>query len=341
MSKPYLTHTACDIAKVPKRAFAKGVTVEEAVQQYLVQLKYDGVCGVLIYSPEYTAFLSRTGETIHSCQHVIDALDSLPFDMLARLVEEERYRDEELRTIPNEPQLKYGVYFGELWHPTLGQSNISGAARRHEADDESRQLQFVVHDFVTLEEYEEGTSSVGFEERIERIAWMQAIYHPDDGGEFANNVKPSAPPIWFCGHEGMVCEQAAVTIAGLANEACDSGAYDGIILRDPTGPWVTGARDQYVIKVKPTLRLDLEVIGAVEGKGKYAGSLGALIIQYKDTSFQLSGMSDAQRAEWWEEPQRIIGKIVEVEAMSESSKGKLREPRFKGVRHDSVREEDK
>ena len=50
----------------------------------------------------------------------------------------------------------------------------------------------------------------------------------------------------------------------------------------------------------------------------------------------ISGMKDSQRHLWWSNPDEIIGKIVQVDAMSESSKGKLREPRFKGIRTDKT-----
>ena len=55
----------------------------------------------------------------------------------------------------------------------------------------------------------------------------------------------------------------------------------------------------------------------------------------------MSGMADTQRSEWFDNPDSIVGKVVEVQAMEVSKHGVLREPRFKGVRFDSVREEDK
>lgn len=325
----YFTHTACDIGKVPKRAVPKDSTIEQEVQTYLVQMKYDGVCGILIHAPDGSKLITRTGETVHSCDHIIDALDALPFDVCA----------ETLVGSDHPVQRKYGVYIGELWHPTMGQSNISGAVRRHEATEQSRQLQFVVCDFLTLWEWGESRSDIGFEDRIGRIAWMQAIYHPDDGGQFADvNKKPSAPPIWFAGHEGYLLDQAAVSVAALADEAVAAGAYDGIILRKHDGPWTQGARDENIIKVKPTPTYDLTVVDVEEGKGKYVGMLGKLVVSYKGNRLGVSGMTDAQRREWWKNPGTIIGQVVEVAAMGESSKGLLREPRFKGIRYDSADE---
>jgi len=47
-------------------------------------------------------------------------------------------------------------------------------------------------------------------------------------------------------------------------------------------------------------------------------------------------MSDKQRNEWWRNPSLIIGKIVKVDAMTFTSTGLLREPRFKEVREDKT-----
>lgn len=336
----YLTHTACDWRKVPKRDLKGEPNVEHLVQQYLVQLKYDGVCAIMLMHDDYCEFLTRTGESIYSVKHVADAALALPFDVACGILAQNR-PDE---VLPE--QRKSGVYIGELWHPTMDQPTISGASRRLLASKDSEALQFVVFDFLTWEEYNAGGSDVGYSERVQRIEWMTSLYHPDDFG--ADNVfakespnQPKAPPIWRAGDEGLVCENAAVSLMALAQEAKDSGGYDGIICRDPMGTYKVGDRNGAIIKVKPDITVDVLVTGMVEGKGKYVGTVGALVCEYNGKEFQLSGMSDKQRDDWWDASGSIVGKIVEVEAMEISKHGVLREPRFKGVRFDSVREEEK
>lgn len=110
---------------------------------------------------------------------------------------------------------------------------------------------------------------------------------------------------------------------------------EGAVLRNPLAPYQPGKRNADIIKLKKGVSFDLKVIGLYEGKGKYKGVLGGLICQWKDgQTIEISGMTDAQRLEWWNEPSLIVGKVVQVDAMCESSKGKLREPRFKGIRYD-------
>lgn len=334
----YITHTACELDKAPKRA-----KVGEALGTYLVQLKYDGICGVIVDDPTEPATyaLTRTGEEIRNFNHILEALDSLPFDILAEQMREVEMVDgEEVEYVVPE-QRKAGVYIGEFWHPDFAASTVSGYNNLTDPEkikamrDDIRKVQFVVCDFLTLEEFYAGRSDLGFEDRIARVAWMQGIYHPDEGGSLMGNGAPPAPPIWFAGHEGMFNEQAATDVYALADEAVAAGRYDGVILRKPDGPWIQGARDENVIKVKPFITRDLLVVDVEEGKGKYKGMLGKLIVEYKGKRMGLSGMSDAERKEWWVCPATIIGQIVEVKAMSESVKGVLREPRFKGIRYDT------
>lgn len=340
----YLTHTACGIEKISKRALAGHMDAEDMVQQHIVQLKFDGICGIMRVSGDYIDFFTRTGEPVTSMVHVADAFRALPYDMLKGLSD----RGGDVDHVWPTEHHRDGVYIGEFWHPTFKQSTINGATMCHEPKESSREIQFVVCDFLTPDEWLSGHSPVGFLDRIERIAWMQAIYHPDEGGEFQGGEKPKAPPVWFCGHEGTVSDQAAVTVNDLAKEACDAGNYDGIILRKPDGTWTRGARDENIIKVKPSLTLDLRVTGIEEGKGKHLGKVGALIVDYKGKPCRVgTGLSDKQREDWHDDPHQtscgnyIIGRIVEVQAMSESTNGLLREPRLKGLRFDTKPEDEK
>ena len=47
-------------------------------------------------------------------------------------------------------------------------------------------------------------------------------------------------------------------------------------------------------------------------------------------------MTDYQRNLWWDKPEEIIGKIIEVRGMMDSTKGSIVQPRFKSIRHDKT-----
>jgi hypothetical protein len=103
--------------------------------------------------------------------------------------------------------------------------------------------------------------------------------------------------------------------------------YEGLVLRGPNGER---------LKVKDKITLDLTVIDIVEGKGRNKGRVGALVTNMG----KVSGMSDAQREEFWEHGgANIIGKIIEVECMEVTEAGKLRHARFIRERWDKPEDE--
>jgi ATP-dependent DNA ligase len=122
----------------------------------------------------------------------------------------------------------------------------------------------------------------------------------------------------------------------LFQEVTSSGG-EGIILKNYDTGYFFGKRNSNLMKIKEEVTKDLAAVGMVEGEGKYAGTLGALIVQSRDgTKHQVSGMTDDQRTRWWNSKELILGQVVEVKAMKELEDGSLREPRFKACRFDKT-----
>lgn len=114
---------------------------------------------------------------------------------------------------------------------------------------------------------------------------------------------------------------------------------EGVIGKKWDEPYHEGKRDYSLMKIKCELTLDVEVIAVGPGaKGsKYEGSLGFIVVREKSgQTHQVSGMSDAERVEWWNNPQLIVRKVVEIQAMKRLPNGSLREARYKAVRHDKT-----
>ena len=82
--------------------------------------------------------------------------------------------------------------------------------------------------------------------------------------------------------------------------------------------------------------------GIYEGsKGsKYEGMLGGVYVDYKGTQVGVgSGFSDEERLEYFENPDLIVGKIIEVQYFGETKNQKnedksMRFPVFKMIRDD-------
>lgn len=73
------------------------------------------------------------------------------------------------------------------------------------------------------------------------------------------------------------------------------------------------------LKVKRFYTVDLRITAIEEGQNRLAGTMGALVVDYKGNELRVgSGFDDATRADVWENPDNYIGKIVEVKFKEKS-----------------------
>lgn len=98
-------------------------------------------------------------------------------------------------------------------------------------------------------------------------------------------------------------------------------------------------RTNALLKVKVMQDCDLEITGLQEGAGKYEGTLGALLVDYKGTEVGVgSGLTDEFRRAVWGDPNAYIGRIATIQYFEVSNDGdgkeSLRFPVFKELRDD-------
>ena len=78
-------------------------------------------------------------------------------------------------------------------------------------------------------------------------------------------------------------------------------------------------RNNGILKVKSFKHADILCTGVVEGDGKYKGTLGLIECDYKGYKLGVgSGFTDEQREYYWNHPQKIIGKIVQIKYKCET-----------------------
>ena len=99
--------------------------------------------------------------------------------------------------------------------------------------------------------------------------------------------------------------------------------YEGLVLR----------QGDIWIKVKQKLTVDVEILGHIDGKGKYSNKLGALITAYGNVG---TGFKDSERVK----ENFPIGTIIEVECMEFTPDNKMRHPRFLRKRFDKDKESE-
>lgn len=267
-------------------------------ENYDAEHKYDGCCAVItLYSDGRAPMCqSRTGEVYPSLNMVASEIADSIRNRLTAVADGI-------------------VLIGEAWWPGKDQfSAISGEFRRLKVSDK---LQFIINDVLWLEEFTEGFSPVENKVRRHRLDG----YSLPERASFATRY-----PKGCYGDPQALC-----------NELVAMGGFDGLILKGPEGEWARGnGTTGEIIKLKRVLSFDLRVTGIKEGLGKNAGRAGAIQLDFNGKELWCNCGTDEERAAWWADPSSIVGQIAEIEAMDLSSKGLLREPRFKGVRFDKT-----
>jgi DNA ligase-1 len=112
--------------------------------------------------------------------------------------------------------------------------------------------------------------------------------------------------------------------------------YEGLILKNMFAPY-EGKRSRNWVKIKPRDTLDLTVIELKEGKtdSKYSGQMGAAVVDFNGIPVSVGGgWSDDQRTFYWENPNELIGHVIEVAYMMETKDGSLLHPRVLRIRDD-------
>jgi DNA ligase-1 len=120
-----------------------------------------------------------------------------------------------------------------------------------------------------------------------------------------------------------------------ADDAVAQG-LEGIMIKSWDAPYEC-KRSSFWMKWKPTITVDLNIVGFEEGTGRNSGRLGAIICEGEDNGRRItvnvgSGLSDANRDEYWSARDQLLGDVIEVEAdaVTQNQDGtySLRFPRF-------------
>jgi len=190
---------------------------------------------------------------------------------------------------------------------------MNGILNRSKGDCEAKDAYLLVHDFI-----------------------------PEDGlgTPFMDRYEIASHVVELIGSERV--RMASIIATSSLKEAWEHCANkvwlnggEGVILKNISAGYSEGKRNADLMKIKEEVTLDLLVTGMEIGEGKYCDTLGSLTVKSKNgIEHSISGMTDTDRYAWWDSPDDIIGKVVEVKAMKILSDGSLREPRFKAVRWD-------
>jgi ATP-dependent DNA ligase len=307
----YIVHKAVELTALS----AKVRKSLESPRAWVLSPKYDGChCIHLFADGAHVVTLSRTGEVVKSLDHVAADLLKVYGGLLVH---------------------GYHAICGEAWAPGLEFNEISGLFRRQYP---SPTLKFVPFDIVPwypnldfsgapahLGEDFAGACGVPYLARLTTLS--------TGSGLGTSIIKPR-----YSYMVGLTLTDAMATAKVDAQHYKKVGGYDGAVLAQANGRYVVGAgKGGEFIKCKPLISESVRVndtfpaIGSKTGKHTLALGFSHDGLQQKVST----GLTQEQVDLWVADPWRIIGEIIEVEAMGKTVNGFFREPRFKGIRTDA------
>lgn len=277
--------------------------------KFYITLKLDGNRCVAIKENGITKFFTRKGQEI---------------DGLTQLVEE-------FKVFPDNT-----VFDGELIlvnKDNLPSAELFRATQKVvRKDGEKKDLEFHMFDTLPLSEFKQGKSKKKYEQRRNTLDLMFAKLTDtySDLIEDANFVKRL--PVIYEGVDKSVIPAYASVV--------EEQGYEGLMINTADGLYQS-KRVNDLLKVKSMKTADLLVMSLEKAiDGQFEGLLGRVNVEYKGNLVGCgSGFTLEQRRYFIDNPDEIVGKIIEVQFFEESQDEKtgqpsLRFPVFKGIRDD-------
>ncbi|MDR0491331.1 MAG: hypothetical protein LBH28_08840 [Oscillospiraceae bacterium] len=203
-----------------------------------------------------------------------------------------------------------------------------GAGILGQDDADKRCINLVIFDILPKPEFVKGESILSYKDRLSTLDELRART-----AEY-NLSHISIVENLYAGSDATMIDQY----------------LDRMVLEDKEGLMLNRNGKYYrkrhngILKVKRFYTVDLRVISVEEGSGRLSGKLGAFVVNYKGNNLNVgSGMTDAQRDEFWHNRDSLPGRVIEVKYKEESSDKKtglnsLQFPIFVSLREEGKEE---
>lgn len=211
------------------------------------------------------------------------------------------------------------VLDGEILGATFDET--SGQVRQKHGD--GQELVYNVFDIVDLDEWKARKTAPMVERKKVLTEVFSRSYR--DNGAFLKRLK--MVPY-------QIMDGASTEDAFRKRDQYLSLGYEGLMVKDALAGYVWGRTDA-MFKVKKMDTADGRIIGAIEGRGKNKGRLGAFEVEFDGVVTKVGGgFTDEQRQVLWTGRDGFIGKMIECQYQNKTKDGALRFPVFIKFRPD-------
>lgn len=248
--------------------------------------------------------ISRQGKEIKGLQHIINDIEKLPRH-------NECFFNGELirKNIDNLPD-------DENFQIGTGVIN---------SDSDKSCIEFKIYEALPIEEFEKGESKLTYKNR--RETFLSNLETEISKQNLENVI---VVPLLYEGTDKSKIQE-------LLNEA-DSYGWEGLML-NKDAKW-KNKRNNGILKVKSWKNADILCTGVIEGDGKNKGTLGSIECDYKGYKLRVPGFKDEMRNYYWNNPNEIVGKIVQIKYKGETKNKQgglsVQFPEFQCIRYDKT-----
>jgi DNA ligase 1 len=269
-----------------------------------LECKLDGVRVLAVVQGTDVTLYSRNGKQFEN------------FPQIAQAIEDNR----KALTVPYHTSYSY-VLDGEIVGESF-QKLMKQAHRKSDAVTDG--MVYHVFDIIPLDSFVEGHYNAQQHKRIEMLERVRAKLPADGPLQIMNGLDVDLDTAE--GHDIM--QRYA--------EAAVAGGFEGIMIKSMDAPYLCKRTDSWM-KWKPTITVDLKIVGFEQGTGRNADRLGAIICEGDDNGRHIcvnvgSGLSDGDRDEYWRSRDLLLGHLVEIQAdavtQNQDGSYSLRFPRF-------------
>lgn len=275
--------------------------------EFYVTKKIDGNRCIAVVDVDGVTFFTRKGKVIEGMNELSKTFNSLP----------------------------NGVYDGETIlrnSENLSTSELFRATQKEvRTDGKKENLEFYIFDCITLSEFKNGEST--------RDYGTRRMYLDDIITKLLVNIAKKEQnqnvfvlPILYKGDDKEEIEKLML-VAGKLD-------WEGLMINNARGLYKT-KRVKDLLKVKKMATADLLCVSLENAiDGQFKDMMGRINVEYKGVLVGVgSGFTIEERQQFTENPDSIIGKIIEVSYFEETKNEKtgkpsLRFPVFKGIRDD-------